>query len=46
MLAMLQGFAMTRPTASFAPAGKMGRAVQLILGPMILRLVDRKRRTA
>jgi phosphoribulokinase len=35
---------MTRPNTIICPGGKMGLAMQLIFTPMILRLIDRKRR--
>ena len=44
LLSMLDGSWMTRPNSIVAPGGKMGLAMQLILTPLILRLVDRKRR--
>lgn len=44
LLSMLGGSIMTRPNSIFVPGGKMGIALQLILTPMILRLVDRARR--
>ena len=46
LLSMLDSSWMTRPNSIVAPGGKMGLAMQLILTPMILRLVDRKRRAA
>ncbi|MCE3286186.1 MAG: Phosphoribulokinase, partial [Steroidobacteraceae bacterium] len=44
LLSMLDGSWMTRPNSIVAPGGKMGLAMQLILTPLILRLVDRRRR--
>ena len=44
LLSMLTGSWMTRPNSIVAPGGKMGLAMQLILTPLILRLMDRKRR--
>jgi phosphoribulokinase len=35
---------MTRPNCIVVPGGKMGMAMQLILTPMILELMDRRRR--
>jgi phosphoribulokinase len=35
---------MTRPNTLVIPGGKMGLAMQLIFTPMILRLMDMKRR--
>jgi phosphoribulokinase len=46
LLSMLQGSAMTRPNTLVCPGGKMGLAMQLIFTPMILRLMDLKRRAA
>ncbi len=44
LLAMLHGSMMTRPNTIMIPGGKMGLAMQLIFTPMILRLIDQKRR--
>ena len=44
LLSMLHDSAMTRPNSIICPGGKMGLAMQLIFTPMILRLIDRKRR--
>ena len=44
LLSMLDGSWMTRPNNIVVPGGKMGLAMQLILTPLILRLMDRKRR--
>jgi len=44
LLSMLHDSAMTRPNTIICPGGKMGLAMQLIFTPMILRLMDRKRR--
>jgi phosphoribulokinase len=41
---MLHGSMMTRPNTIVIPGGKMGLAMQLIFTPMILRLMDLKRR--
>jgi phosphoribulokinase len=46
LISMLDGSWMTRPNSIVTPGGKMGLAMQLILTPLILRLVDRKRRAA
>ena len=46
LLSMLQGSWMSRPNNIVIPGGKMGLAMQLILTPMILRLMDLKRRAA
>jgi phosphoribulokinase len=44
LLSMLHNSLMTRPNTIVCPGGKMGLAMQLIFTPMILRLVDLKRR--
>jgi phosphoribulokinase len=44
LLSMLHNSMMTRPNSILVPGGKMGLAMQLILTPMILRLMDLKRR--
>lgn len=44
LLSMLHGSMMTRPNNIVCPGGKMGLAMQLIFTPMILRLIDQKRR--
>ena len=44
LLSMLHDSWMTRPNTIICPGGKMGLAMQLIFTPMILRLMDRKRR--
>ena len=44
LLEMLHDSMMTRPNTILVPGGKMGLAMQLIFTPMILRLVDQKRR--
>ncbi len=44
LLSMLNGAMMTRPNTLVIPGGKMGLAMQLIFTPMILRLMDMKRR--
>jgi hypothetical protein len=41
---MLHDSAMTRPNTIIVPGGKMELAMQLIFTPMILRLMDMKRR--
>jgi len=45
LISMLGGAMMTRPNTLLIPGGKMGLAMQLIFTPMILRLMDLKRRT-
>lgn len=44
LLSMLHGALMTRPNTLVVPGGKMGLAMQLIFTPLILRLMDQKRR--
>ena len=44
LLAMLHDSWMSRPNSIVVPGGKMGLAMQLIFTPMILRLMDLKRR--
>ena len=44
LLSMLDGSWMSRPNNIVVPGGKMGLAMQLIFTPMILRLMDKKRR--
>ena len=44
LMSMLLGSMMTRPNTIVIPGGKMGLAMQLILTPMVLRLMDLKRR--
>ena len=44
LLSMLHDSWMTRPNTLVVPGGKMGLAMQLIFTPMILRLMDIKRR--
>jgi phosphoribulokinase len=44
LLSMLHDSWMTRPNNIVVPGGKMGLAMQLIFTPMILRLIDLKRR--
>lgn len=44
LMSMLQGAFMSRPNNIVVPGGKMGLAMQLIFTPMILRLMDLKRR--
>jgi phosphoribulokinase len=43
---MLQNSWMSRPNTIVAPGGKMGLAMQLIFTPMILRLMDMKKRAS
>ena len=45
LLSMLHDSFMSRPNNIVVPGGKMGLAMQLIFTPMILRLIDVKRRT-
>jgi phosphoribulokinase len=44
LLSMLHDSYMSRPNIIVVPGGKMSLAMQLILTPMILQIVDRKRR--
>jgi phosphoribulokinase len=46
LLSMLHDSWMSRPNIIVVPGGKMSLAMQLILTPMILQLMDRKRRSA
>lgn len=46
LLAMLHDSFMSRPNSIVIPGGKMGLAMQLIFTPMILQLIDRKKRAA
>ncbi|MCM8595671.1 phosphoribulokinase [Accumulibacter sp.] len=45
LLSMLHDSFMSRPNIVVCPGGKMGLAMQIIFTPMILQLVDRKRRS-
>lgn len=45
LLSMLHDSMMTRPNTLLIPGGKMGLAMQLIFTPMILRLIDMRRRS-
>jgi phosphoribulokinase len=44
LLSMLHDSFMTRPNTIVCPGGKMGLAMQIIFTPMILQLMDKKRR--
>jgi len=44
LLSMLNGSSMTRPNTILIPGGKLGLAMQLIFTPMILRLMDLRKR--
>lgn len=44
LLSMLHGSFMSRPNTIVAPGGKMGLAMEMIFTPMILQVMDRKRR--
>jgi len=44
LLSILHGAMLTRPNTLVVPGGKMGLAMQMIFTPMVLRLIDRKRR--
>jgi phosphoribulokinase len=45
LLSMLDNSWMTRPNSIVVPGGKMGLAMQLIFTPMILKLMDTKRKS-
>ena len=45
LLSMLQNSFMSRPNTIACPGGKMGLAMQIIFTPMILRLMDIRRRS-
>ena len=45
LLGMLHDSWMTRPNTLVIPGGKMGLAMQLIFTPMILKLMDIKRKS-
>ncbi len=44
LLSMLHDSFMSRPNTIVCPGGKMGLAMQIIFTPMIMQLMDRKRR--
>ncbi len=44
LLSILHGSMLTRPNTLVVPGGKMGLAMQMIFTPMVLRLMDMKRR--
>ncbi|MDR0274492.1 MAG: phosphoribulokinase [Burkholderiaceae bacterium] len=44
LLSMLRDSFMSRPNIIVAPGGKMGLAMELIFTPLVLQLMDRKRR--
>ncbi|MCU0814020.1 MAG: phosphoribulokinase, partial [Burkholderiaceae bacterium] len=44
LLSMMHGGMMTRPNSIAIPGGKMGLAMQLIFTPMILRMMEMKKR--
>jgi phosphoribulokinase len=44
LLTILHGSMLTRPNTLVVPGGKMGLAMQMIFTPMVLRLMDHKRR--
>jgi phosphoribulokinase len=46
LISMLHGSFMSRPNSIVVPGGKMELAIQLIFTPMILQLMDRKRRAS
>jgi phosphoribulokinase len=45
LLSVLHDSWLTRPNTIICPGGKMGLAMQLIFTPMILRLMDLKKRS-
>jgi phosphoribulokinase len=45
LLGILHGSMLTRPNTLVVPGGKMGLAMQMIFTPMVLRLIDQKRRS-
>jgi len=46
LLSMLSDSFMSRPNSIVVPGGKLDLAMQLILTPLILQLVERKRRAS
>ena len=44
LLSMIHGSFMSRPNIIVCPGGKMGLAMQIIFTPMIMQLMDKKRR--
>ncbi len=46
LLSMLHGSFMSRPNSIVVPGGKMELAIQLIFTPMVLQIMDRKRRSS
>jgi len=44
LISILHGSMMTRPNTLVVPGGKMGLAMQMIFTPLVLRLMDQKRR--
>jgi phosphoribulokinase len=46
LLSMITGRMMSRANSIVIPGGKMDLAMQLILTPMILQLLEKKRRAA
>lgn len=44
LLSMLDNSWMTRPNSIVIPGGKMGLAMQLIFTPMILKIMDQKKK--
>lgn len=44
LLSILHGSMLTRPNTLVVPGGKMGLAMQMIFTPMVLRIMDQKRR--
>ncbi len=46
LISMIQGSFMSRANSIVIPGGKLDLAMQLILTPIIMQLVERKRRMA
>jgi phosphoribulokinase len=46
LLSMITGSMMSRPNSIVIPGGKLDLAMQLILTPIILQLLEKKRRAA
>jgi phosphoribulokinase len=44
LLSILHDSILTRPNTLVVPGGKMGLAMQMIFTPMVLRIMDQKRR--
>jgi phosphoribulokinase len=46
LLSMIHNSFMSRPNVIVIPGGKIGLAMQLIFTPLVMQLVERKRRAA